>query len=114
MDNTSHCSSSADWDLKCSRDSLARSDDVVAAAGSGWNDSGMAIGCSRGAYMDSVPRKIAGSKEDCSGWVTAELDVPEPVLGTADLDAAAWRTDVSCWTPVNNANSFEARLPFGE
>jgi len=87
---------------------------VVVAAESDWNDSGMAIGCSCGACTDSVPRKIADSTEDCSGWVTAELDVPEPVLGTAGSNAAAWRTDVSCWTPVNNANSFEARLPFGE
>ena len=99
---------------KCSRGSPARSDAVVVVVESDLNGLDMAIECSCDARMGSAPKRIAESTEGCSGSVTAELDVPEAVLDTAGSDAAAWRTEVSCWTPVNKANSCEAHLPFGE
>ena len=46
--------------------------------------------------------------------MVAELGAAVPDLGTADLDAAAWRTNVSCWTFVNYAKRCEADLPFGK
>jgi len=98
----------------CSRDALARSDAAVMGVENDLIDSDMGIGCSYDARMDFAPQRIAESTEDCSGLVIVELDVPEAVLDTAGFDAAAWRTDVSCWTLVIKANSCEARLPFGE
>ncbi len=111
--NKSRYSNFVDWDLKCSMDSLARFD-AVAAAESGSNGSDTAIECSCAVYMDSVPQTTADLTEGCSGSVTVGFDAPEPVLDTADSNAAAWRTDVSCWAPLNNAKSCKQHLPFGE
>ena len=74
----------------------------------------MVTECFRDARMGFGPRKIAGWAAGCSGWVTAEFGAPVPDLGTAELDAAAWRIDVSCCTFVNNTKSCEVDLPFGK
>lgn len=99
-DSRTRCSSSEGSDLLCNTGSLARA--VVAAvaaavaAENGSACSDMATGCWDGVNTRFERQIVVDLVGDAADLVIVELDAPAAVLDRAGLDAAAWRTDVSC------------------